>query len=167
MCLYTLHKNPLIAKKDIECYKIMRIEKRCFGVLNVLISPFVKNTYYTLFNHKNITAKDSRKHVESVVSFESGNNNKLENYEVFKIDKQGIHCYQTAEDANNALKRSILRIYVPGLSPAVIVKCIIPKGTRYWTNKEYLERCERTDNKYAELAAERIKVCITDVLHLQ
>lgn len=157
MCLYTLHKNPLIAKKDIECYKIMRIEKRCFGVLTVLMSPFVQNTYYTLFNHKNITAKDSRKHVESFIKYD---NKPLEYFEVFKIDKQGVHCYQTVEDANNALKHSILRIHVPGLPPAVIVKCIIPKGTRYWTNKEFLERCERTDNKYAELASERLKVCI-------
>ena len=128
MCLYTLHKKPLIAKKDIECYKIMRIEKRGFGVLNVLMSPFVQNIYYTLFNHKNITAKDSRKHVESIIKYD---NKPLEYFEVFKIDKQGVHCYQTAEDANNALKRSILRIHVPGLPPAVIVKCIIPKGTRY------------------------------------
>ena len=164
MCLYTLHKDPLIAEKDIECYKIMRIEKRCFGILNVLSSPFVQNTYYALFNHKNITAKDSRKPVES---FKCSNNYKLENYEAFKIDVQGVHCYQTAEDANNALKHSILHIHVPGLPPAVIVKCIIPKGTRYWTNKEYLERCERTNYMYAELASEKLKVCITDVLHLQ
>ena len=132
--------------------------------MNVLMSPFVQNTYYTLFNHKNITAKDSRKHVESFIKYD---NKPLEYFEVFKIDKQGVHCYQTVEDANNALKRSNLCIHVPGLPPAVIVKCIIPKGTRYWTNKEFLERCERTDNKYVELAAERIKVCITDILHLQ
>ena len=96
MCLYTLHKNPLIAEKDIECYKIMRIEKRCFDILNVLLSPFMPNTYYTLFNHKNITAKDSRKPVESFIKNE---NNIFGDYEVFKIDKQGVHCYQTLEDA--------------------------------------------------------------------
>ena len=157
MCLYTLHKNPLIAEKDIECYKIMRIEKRRYGILNVLLSPFVQNTYYTLFNHKIITAKDIRKPVESVVKC---NIKQLEYYEVFKIDKQGVHCYQTLEDAKNALKHSILCIHVPGLPPAVIVKCIIPKGARYWTNKEYLERYERTDSKYAELASEKLKVCI-------
>ena len=162
MCLYTLHKNPLIAEKDIECYKIMRIEKRCFGILNVLLSPFMPNTYYTLFNHKNITAKDSRKPVESFIKNE---NNIFGDYEVFKIDKQGVHCYQTLEDAKNALKHSLLRFHSHGLPPAVIVKCVIPRGTRYWTNKEVLERYERTDNKYAELASERLKVCIKDKLY--
>lgn len=163
MCLYTLHKDPLIAEKDIECYKIMRIEKRRFGILNVLLSPFVRSTYYALFNYKYITAKDSKMPVESFIKYED--NNQLENYEVFKIDVQGVHCYQTLEDANKALKRSILRIHVPSLPPAVIVKCIILKGTRYWTNKEFLERCERTDNKYAEFASERLKVCITDKMN--
>ena len=92
-------------------------------------------------------------------------NNIFGDYEVFKIDKQGVHCYQTLEDAKNALKHSLLRFHSHGLPPAVIVKCVIPRGTRYWANKEVLERYERTDNKYAELASERLKVCIKDKLY--
>lgn len=158
MCLYTLNEKPLIAEKDIECYKIVIFERRFKSFLNIMTTPYMGNRYSTIFNSITISAYDSNAYIDGHVEYDR---NKYEDFIVYEITKQGVHCYAKYEDAKFIVDRSTYFAYqhYEGSGNVCVVKCIIPKGTKYWTNTEYIEQSNRYyGTKYLQYAAEKLKV---------
>lgn len=113
MCFY-IHKdypNELIAKRDIECFKILATY------------PGVPETYSLFFDAIYFKKGGSSEYVTKQV--------KRFTFETIDCDtiNEGLHSYSTFIQAKN--KKTSGKIY----------KCIIPKGTKYYYNpvkKEYV-----------------------------
>lgn len=113
MCLIA-NSYVKTAKKDIDCYKIIRVTKNWDGTTYRIQSPF----RLTVINGPTMVAENSLKGQLSFLSHVSRKIGFL-----YKKDiQEGIHSFVTQEDAiENQISNSI------------ILKCIIPKGTRYLT----------------------------------
>lgn len=104
MCLFANRKYALIAQEDIECYKVLR------RIDDVLTS------YY----HEKFIWKKSVTYTSLLESFDS----------VFKSCQcnveRGFHSYMYQKDAERFINE------ISGDEILVLVKCIIPKGSRYF-----------------------------------
>ena len=103
MCLTTRNSIPIIAKKDITCYKIYN--KTGEGCLS---SPYLG-------------------HIPSIQNF-----TKLESTPIMMgfgkyIIKKGFHSFKHLKDAKHEIK------WYPFIyKNNIIYKCIIPKGSKYY-----------------------------------
>lgn len=112
MCLCSKSKYPVIAKEDIECYKVYLFSKATYS------SPYQKTRMPSL-NELATTELD---------------------YDTYFIEK-GFHSFVNLNDANNEAKEleiSYSRITSTNTKNYAdyyefqVFKCIIPKGTQYY-----------------------------------
>lgn len=109
MCLVLKEKEePMIAPTDIECYKIVDLHE--------------DGTYYAHTQTKFVW--ELNKTLKSELTMEEE-----ERYPYPYITK-GFHSYQTLKDALSILHQTPVR-----LQEAVLVKCIIPQGSRYYNGR--------------------------------
>ncbi len=111
MC-FTITKPEKIAKKDIVCYKT-------FYPLNAKAKNDYRSPYYG--------ALYSLGKTYTVKRFGKG----YSHFDDTDIINEGIHSYSNLEDTKKWEM----------CGDEVLVKCIIPKGTKYyynWENKEYV-----------------------------
>jgi len=110
MCLtISIFQRQKIAKEDIECYKYVDLY---YG------------SYQTLFMTQNIIIGET---------YHSEIYGKLRSSLLFQIDiREGLHSCHTKYD--------LIQLYICATTPHTkIVKCIIPKGSKYYSsNKEYV-----------------------------
>lgn len=130
MCLYrSVQYNPLrIAKDDIVCYKVVNVvwaDRRKFKT-KLLRSLHLLKRFETWYQDAPITLGET-------VSAEP----EYTKQELEEIDKRYItiaegfiHSFKTLDDAKTFVKRAYLSAY------ATIVKCVIPKGTYYFTGED-------------------------------
>lgn len=174
MCLFTLNKEPFVAETDIVCYKLVQVEKKLNGLLKEVTTTKSKikkklngwqevtrtksKKYRTIFKTVTLNAPDKHK---SVNNYYVSTHNCIGSEEVrnYIIEDQGVHCYATYEDAESELRKYFIR---NGSLKLSIVKCIIPKGTRYWRNLEYLASDHRIRGQVAKFAAERLLLYINN-----
>lgn len=119
MCLYTYREKPFVASYDIVTYKWLKPKhtffSRLFGTIKKFKSPIMDfeyklgKTYSTTFKESEVEKKLYRK-------FEG------------KMISKGFH--------SNASQNNFNYSNPPGINPTVLVKCIIPKGTRYYSNEQ-------------------------------
>lgn len=112
MCLYSLKKTPLVAKKDITCYKVLSYVDED----GHYISPMYYFHWFTGNPNPEVIYHISQFEHHDVRCWFFGK---------FKIGTGFFHTYQYLEEAKK-LKHII------GLKNYCIVKCIIPKGTEYY-----------------------------------
>ena len=112
MCLYSKEKVPLIAEKDIVCYKILRRER--YGYF----SPYQEDKI--IFNKTIIASRSKRK-------FEI--NKEHLRTEFFSISEGFIHAYNMPIIAYFSYQQMLSNFSNTHFN---IVKCIIPKGSRYF-----------------------------------
>lgn len=107
MCLFANRNYAFTAQEDIECYKVLR---RVDGVLT---------SYY----HEKFIWKKSVTYTSLLESFDS----------VFKSCQcnveRGFHSYMYQRDAERFIDE------ISGDEILVLVKCIIPKGSRYFVGQ--------------------------------
>ena len=127
MCLYTKQVEPKIAEKDIVCYKFYRRYNE------ILISPY-----------QEVAAPE----IGVVTNTELGKSyEQPEEYSIFnpdfygfnRVDK-GFHSFKTLVGVKHEANR-FERYY-----NLVIVKCIIPKGSLYYSGKfkKYKSYCSNS-----------------------
>ena len=131
MCLVT-NKGIYIADRDIECYKILKLGREITNTIKYTntINYFIRSPYQ--INH---IITDKHLNVDMSISFNKvgyyQNNYKFKNIfkktfkKIFKKEKNifiGLHSFSDFNDAKKDC--SIER-------DEFIVKCIIPKGTKY------------------------------------
>ena len=133
MCLTTKQICPIRARKDIVVYKVL-IKSRKFVNRNVYYTP-VMGKYIEL--HKTFYATTTNK-----------NNDKRKAYYPSKgrydITSGFIHCYTNRTDIPHISGiRLFGRLYIilHRAETAVMVKCIIRKGTLYYKSYDGIEIC--------------------------
>lgn len=118
MCLFTYREKPFVASDDIVTYKWLRPKhtffSRLFGTIKKLKSP-VMNFEYKLGKTYSTTFKESEVKQRLYRKFEG------------KMISKGFH--------SNASRNNFNYSHPTGVNPTVLVKCIIPKGTRYYTSE--------------------------------
>ena len=129
MCLYTTQREPAVADKDITCYKfVLKIRG---------IRPHQFISYFRSFR------------------YEIGGEYITNNFQL-KPDimhscpreiNRGFHSYSKFYDAlKEANSKSQMLSY-----EYVLLKCVIPAGTRYWKGSDYSETT-------SELCSEKIRI---------
>lgn len=117
MCLYTTQKEPKIAKKDITCYKILEICNPEWeaesGHKRKSKKTALRSVYYPNFKW----SIDKRYRSRLVIEPRHLTNN----YSVTKA----FHSYETLESAKSYYETM-------SLNSCAIVRCIIPKGAKYY-----------------------------------
>lgn len=123
MCLCSETNIPKIAKKDIVCYKIIeRISN------NEYKSPYQGDEI--IFNKTIIASKPPKKfNIMPDVDID------LKTINDYYIGEGFIHAFIATRDARNHYYYFLCR------EGATIVKCIIPKGSRYFVNIDNTEIC--------------------------
>ena len=116
MCFYidSKHQDIKTASKDIVCYKVMYERKRDYAP--VLLSPFIGAAY----DYNKLYELSSN--IEVVKCFLTGGN------DYYGSIYEGFHSYTKLRRAVNFIGAN-----------AIVVKCIIPKGTKYYLSDEYDE----------------------------
>ena len=120
--------TKLIADKDIECYKNFRLEDITFKQKSIFKFKFDKKKIIQLISlfkkYKYIPYK--KQQIIDLKPIKLYNSiNDFENYKdmYYKINV-GYHSYSTIEKAKEYLF----------FGNEVVIKCIIPKGTKYYIN---------------------------------
>ena len=110
MCLTTLGKKELIAEEDLVFYKLLDVSEDIFGYKYYYsyyrMSPVVLGEVY----------RDKYKHFGFRKRIDLGKN-------LYEVNAGGYHLFKKFEDADRVNKRHG--------SNGIIVKAIVPKGTRY------------------------------------
>lgn len=118
MCLYTTWRRGRIAKRNIQCYKIIAYsfnDNRTNHGYNLGISNDMYIHFFTPFVGKDTCAGDT---IFSV----SLDNVSYSTAEKRKVDQQGVHAYERKRDALKLICGA----------QEIVVKAIIPKGAIYW-----------------------------------
>ena len=119
MCLTTTLLKPMVAEKDIICYKVLRMWKKGWGE-NPEDSEFRKwstdkhVTLYSYYYPKFTWEFNEIYHAEIQSEIEDDINTLT----------QGLHSYIESADAKKEYETSYIS--------AVVVRCIIPKGSFYY-----------------------------------
>ena len=111
MCLCTKQLKPSIATKDIECYKVLDIDKT-----NSKYTFYHSYIYYSFVWKMNKTYETTMK---KEISF----------FPMCAIVNEGFHSYKDYEIALEVAKYSLN-------SDVIVAKFIIPKGAEYYTGTE-------------------------------
>ena len=120
MCLYTLHKEPKIADKDITCYKVLEIWNPEWDIESGRKRKS-KKTVLRSYYHPDFKWNVDKRY-RSKLEIEP---NILNSYDIFRyLVTEGFHSYQTLDSAKEFCKST-------AMEPCVIVRCIIPKGAKY------------------------------------
>ena len=117
MCLISKTDIPLIAKKDIICYKIL-MEDNC--------SPYYYRNYIAAIKNSDIIQDKTPERIEPFGS-------------VFKISRGFIHTYSELTN----LKYELYSTQSALLILCKVYKCIIPKGSKYFVNITGQEYCSK------------------------
>lgn len=138
MCLYTNNSEFKTADKDIVCYKLLERVKDPQGNVVLLKSPFFHQPYYI-----GDTYTLRSKLTDNVLELEAkddGEKFKPGYYDGTEIDNgfdfrvcEGLHTF---DEHAGMLESQLLAVAVSELKLThkhdfSLVKCIIPKGTRY------------------------------------
>lgn len=125
MCLCSKTNIPKIAKEDIVCYKIIeRVSS------NEYKSPYQGDEI--IFNKTIIASKPTKKfNIMPTVDID------LKTIIEYHIGEGFIHAFIAKEDA----RIYVLSHYCFFNMGAAIVRCIIPKGSRYFVNIKNTEIC--------------------------
>lgn len=117
MCLQTYNPVSIIAKEDIECYKI-------FDLLgnDVLISPYKRVCYGT---KRDIIGK------ELIPDFFDNTYLNID-YSIYSDDGINKNCYTILHGIHAYTNYPIACFYLNSYRDQVICKCVIPKGSRYY-----------------------------------
>jgi hypothetical protein len=123
MCLILKEKQePMIAPADIECYKIVDLHE--------------DGTYHA--HVKNNFVWELGKTLKSELTM------KEEERYPYPYITNGFHSYQTLKDALSILHQAPVRF-----EELVVVKCVIPQGSRYYNgrvnNRLWGRRCYASD----------------------
>lgn len=135
MCLYTKQTEPEVAEEDIICYKFYMIYNH-----GVLFSP------YQGFRAPEIGVITNTELGKPYNPEES--NFYIHNFYDFKGIDKGFHSFKTLEDT-----KSIVDGYKEHFV-LVIYKCIIPKGSLYYSGKF------RKYESYCSNNIKLIEVCV-------
>ena len=108
MCINLMQRSPEIAKEDIIAYKVLEINSD-----DLMFTPYLY--MHIKFNKLYIDPKQERE-------------------ECYKLTSGVYHLFSSIEDAI-LLKEYIEKKYYARGSKFVIVKAIIPKGTKYYVGK--------------------------------
>lgn len=119
MCLHTTNKFPRIATKDIETYKVVAKAD------SFVCSPY--RTQYKWEFNKVIKDKESAKIVKRKF-YRDGT--KMETTQK-EISRGFFHTYLDLDEARNM--QNYFQVTASCLVEYTIVKCIIPKGTVYYS----------------------------------
>lgn len=140
MCLLTVDRRAKLAEKDIVCYKVMyamgpiqSVDMREYPDYNPLyaMSPYFSEIY-----------KWGEEYTEAAMPTESS----LKQSQYPAHVTTGFHSYRRLKDAESACHSSM-----------IIVKCIIPRGSYYWTGNDYrVNSCP--DKGYAQYCSNRIRI---------
>lgn len=125
MCLFTFQEKELIAQDDIECWKVIQYKTNIFGK-KIAVTPIRERfipkrilsgkSYFRSRGFKDVTCLNKR----------TGNT----------IIRGGfIHVFSTIENAQ--------KFILPSPYCFQIRKCVIPKGTKYYTSDDYAEYAAR------------------------
>lgn len=117
MCLLSKTDIPLIAKKDIICYKVLTEDN---------YSPYYYRNYTAAIKNSDVIQD---KTPECIKNFSN----------LFKISRGFIHTY--SELAN--LKYELYSTQSALLLLCKVYKCIIPKGSKYFVNTTGREYCSK------------------------
>ena len=114
MCLYSKSKTYKIAEKDITCYKVMLIETSSW----VLNSPYRNMCYFLDVKYQEDYFNTDKASVDG------------ETWILFR----GFHSYINLSDALSYARNFNSCVTAQNF---VVVKCIIPKGARYYEGSSY------------------------------
>lgn len=121
MCLYVKDYNPKVAKKDIVCYKLLREN---------IEYPSETKRYYTPFQDLKIILGQE---VKAKGGLQKGTRKIFEwssNREYRKLIYSGvIHTFKTFKDVEDFMLKFASQYDAKN---AVVVRCVIPKGTEYY-----------------------------------
>ena len=138
MCLeITKPHSPLVADKDIVCYKVLNYDMRRKD--NTQVSDEMKLikgepaelsvVFSSLYYHMPVTLGYTYVNQEEMVFTESDSDYDDEEDKLYELDGGVYHSFEYLEDAITELAEQCSR--------GVVVKCIIPKGTTYWVGSYY------------------------------
>lgn len=117
MCLRTKQKEPKIAQEDITCYKVLEICNPEWEVESGRKRKSKKTVFGSIYYPNFKWSIDKRYRSRLVIEPTHIEND----YAVTKA----FHAYQTLEFAKSYYK-------TVSVTPCVIVRCIIPKGSKYY-----------------------------------
>lgn len=133
MCLFTKMQAPLVATRDIVCYKYVKVKEHCF-------KPF----YYS---NTGIEYKYGKTYFEKNFKYNGPEWWSLSFCEPRRIVNEGFHSYSSFGD--------ICRRYLADYNEFPeyqIIKCVIPKGGSYYISEDRQYYC-----------SDKIKICNPDV----
>ena len=144
MCIYTPQLYPKIAAKDITCYKIVRIkrkeEKDESGKLVFYSAVYTHNSYKLNTPRKLFTdfPTQLKYHTDVIVS-----TGPIKQWQRVWQTGAGFYSYASTralfynfkhyELSNIQVKNTVYKY--------VVVKCVIPKGSRYYVSRDKHEYC--------------------------
>lgn len=108
MCINLIQRSPKIAEEDIVAYKVLEIQNNRF-LTPFQLMPIAFNKLYT--------------------------NDKRERSEFNRITFGVYHLFSSIEDAILFKEHAEKNYNTLNLSKFIIVKAIIPKGTKYYIGK--------------------------------
>lgn len=111
MCLHTKQLKPSIATKDIECYKVLDIDKTNSN--NIFYHSYIYNSFKWKLNK----------------IYETTMNKETNFLTLNSIVTEGFHSYKEYEIAVGVAKYSLN-------TDVIVAKFIIPKGAEYYTGTE-------------------------------
>ena len=119
MCLYTNNREPLIAKEDITCYKILH--RTMFP--NIYRTPIMRTQVIKFPCIKSILRAEGIQKVIRVPICSP--------VDVFEVSEGFIHTYKYMESALCWIKSESALYWIKSRD-YVVFACTIPKGTRYY-----------------------------------
>ena len=112
MCLYSKQKVPLIADKDIECYKIL------IPVDGKLITPYRD----FVFSTNSIVEDEAEEHIDEI-------------FGTTEISSGFFHSFRTKERVIEEIK--ILQRKLPKSTKLKVFKAIVPKCSAYYIGQRF------------------------------
>ena len=136
MCLFSKKKTMEVATEDIVCYKFLK-QDRIFSedVYTPIANCLVDEKF--LSGETPFYADKQHEHVVEFPYSKFG--------DIFEIGDGFIHTFQKEEDIKSYVYNKFCSsIYFNTYWYAVIYRCVIPKGTRYYVdidNEQYASDC--------------------------
>ena len=126
MCLRTMQKEPNIAENDITCYKVL-----------------TKNLVSPCYNQQYVLGEK----IKSVLDYSQD------------VVTKGLHTFACLEQASYEARNTIWRNQrSPELNDRapIVVKCIIPQGSLYYSGSPYYSGTHYSDSSVLEYASEQL-----------
>ena len=145
MCLFIKNVEPVIAEKDITCYKILKKRGKESGNWHGVTTPYRHISIGTnvLTGKQNLKATDEKIEASKLVTLLRPNKF-CNDEEEAKVEGGFIHTYAYPSQAQDDF--SINGVFMEGY---MCYECVIPKGTEYFKGKTW--------NGYISFASREIK----------